>query len=385
MKIRVVHAAKFYPPVRGGMETVIGDLCNGTSREWDVHVVVANDARRTVRERCGDVNVVRAAACGEAASVSLCPSLPWHVWTHPADCIVLHEPNPIAATALWLRTPSRRLVIWHHSDIVRPWWAQPTYGRCQRMLYRRADCVIASSPILAAESPLVRRARHTAIIPFGIDLSRYRRDDPERRSQIETIRARIPGPRLLFVGRLVYYKGLKVLLQAAREWRGTIVIVGVGPLEAELRQLAADLDLGDRVQFAGDVGDDQLPAYYQACEAFVLPSFARTEAFGVVQVEAMAAGVPVVSTRLPTGVPWVNQDGVTGLVVPPGDPSALGAALGRLAGNEALRRQLGDAARRRADALFSRERMIRTFRDVVETVVHAPDRLDDHLARARVA
>ena len=105
----------------------------------------------------------------------------------------------------------------------------------------------------------------------------------------------------------------------------------------------------------------------------------------MVQVEAMAAGVPVVSTRLPTGVPWVNQDGVTGLVVPPGDASALGAALGRLAGDEALRRQLGDAARRRADALFSRERMIRAFRDVVETVVHAPDRLDDHLARARVA
>jgi rhamnosyl/mannosyltransferase len=253
------------------------------------------------------------------------------------------------------------------------------------MLYRRADCVIASSPILAQESPLVQRARHTAIIPFGIDLSRYRRDDPERRRQIEAIRERIPGPRLLFVGRLVYYKGLKVLLQAAREWRGTLVIVGVGRLEAGLRQLAADLDLGDRVQFAGDVADEQLPAYYQACDAFVLPSFARTETFGVVQVEAMAAGVPVVSTRLPTGVPWVNQDGVTGLVVPPGDSAALGAALRRLADNEALRRQLGDAARRRADALFSRDRMIRAFRDVVETVVLAPDRLDEHLARTRVA
>jgi glycosyltransferase involved in cell wall biosynthesis len=385
VKMKVVHAAKFYAPVRGGMETVIGDLCNGTAAEWDVHVVAANEARVTVRERCGEVSVVRAAAYGEAASVSLCPSQPWHLWTHPADCVVLHEPNPIAATSLWLRTPSRRLVIWHHSDIVRPWWAPATYGRFQRMLYRRADCVIASSPILAAASPLVQCARHVAIIPFGIDLGRYRRHDPERRREIEAIRARIPGPRLLFVGRLVYYKGLRVLLQAAREWRGTIVIVGEGPLEAELRRLAANLGLGDRVQFAGRVEDEQLPAYYQACDAFVLPSLVRTEAFGVVQVEAMAAGVPVVSTRLPTGVPWVNQDGVTGFVVPPNDSAALGVALQRLAGDEALRRHLGDGGRRRADAVFSRDRMIRAFRDVVETVVQAPDRLGDHLARARVA
>jgi rhamnosyl/mannosyltransferase len=307
------------------------------------------------------------------------------LWTHPADCFVLHEPNPIAGTSLWLRTPSRRLIVWHHSDLVRPWWAPPTYGRLQRMLYRRADCVIASSPTLASESPLVQCARRTAIIPFGIDLSRYRRHDAGRCAEIAAIRASIPGPRLLFVGRLVYYKGLQMLLQAAREWRGTIVIVGEGPLEPELRRLAAELDLGDRVRFAGRVEDEQLPAYYQACDAFVLPSFARTEAFGVVQVEAMAAGLPVVSTRLPTGVPWVNQHGVTGLVVAPHDAAALGQVLNRLSGSETLRRSLGEGASRRADCLFSRERMVRAFHDVVETVVHAPDRLDDYLAGVRIA
>jgi glycosyltransferase involved in cell wall biosynthesis len=176
-----------------------------------------------------------------------------------------------------------------------------------------------------------------------------------------------------------------VLLQAAREWSGSLMIVGEGPLEPELRRLAVELGIDDRVRFAGRVEDEQLPACYQACDAFVLPSLARTEAFGVVQVEAMAAGLPVVSTRLPTGVPWVNQDGVTGLVVPPGDAAALGRALNRLSGSEALRRSLGEAASRRADDLFSRERMVRAFHDVVETVVHAPDRLDDYLARVRIA
>ena len=90
--------------------------------------------------------------------------------------------------------------------------------------------------------------------------------------------------------------------------------------------------LGERVLFAGRVADADLPAFYQACDLFVLPSIARTEAFGVVQIEAMAAGRPVVSTNLPTGVPWVNQDGVSGLVVPPGDAAALGDALQPVAG-----------------------------------------------------
>jgi glycosyltransferase involved in cell wall biosynthesis len=381
--LKVVHAAKFYPPMRGGMETVLGDLCNGTSSDWDVHVVGANDARATVRERCGRVAVVRAAAYGEAASVSLCPTLPWHLWTHPADCIVLHEPNPIAGASLWLRTPSRRFIIWHHSDIVRPWWAHPTYGRLQRMLYRRADCVIASSPNLAIESPLVRLARRTAIIPFGIDLTRYRRSDPERFEQIAAIRARFPGPRLLFVGRLVYYKGIEILLGAARQWPGTILIAGEGVLEPLLRQTAKDLGLGDRIQFVGRVEDEQLPAYYQACDAFVLPSLARTEAFGVVQVEAMAAGLPVISTRLPTGVPWVNQHESTGLVVPPGDADALGAALRRLAEDDNLRRRFGEAGRRRADAVFSRADMVRAFRTVVEAVAGAPEELDERLLNCR--
>src|SRR4029453_593873 len=110
--------------------------------------------------------------------------------------------------ALWLRTPGRRLVIWHHSDLLRPRWALPTYSRfVQRSLYRRADCVIVSNPVLAAESPLVKCARHVAVIPFGIDIERFRRP-PDPGARVTALLAESPGPRLLFVGRLVYYKGL---------------------------------------------------------------------------------------------------------------------------------------------------------------------------------
>jgi rhamnosyl/mannosyltransferase len=381
----VVHAAKFYPPAGGGMETVLRDLCDGTASDWNVRVVAANDSKATVREQCGDVDVARVAAFGQIASVPLCPSLPLELWRRRADCVVLHEPNPIAGTALFLRTPAPRLVIWHHSDLVRPWWASATYGRLvQHALYRRADCVIVSSPALAAGSALVQHARRVAVIPFGVPLERYDRVDGERRSRIDQVVAAVPGPRMLFVGRLVYYKGLDVLLDAMGRCEGSLVIVGEGPLEGALRALVTERRLAARVMFAGRVSDADLPAFYQACDLLVLPSIARTEAFGVVQIEAMAAGRSVVSTRLPTGVPWVNQDGVSGLVVTPGDPVALGDALRRLLDDGALRRRLGDGARQRARALFSRERMVATFKSLIETVVQSPELLDERLAREAV-
>ena len=383
MRTTVVHAAKLYPPAGGGMETVLRDLCDGTAGDWNVQVVAANDRNETVRERCGEVDVVRAAAWGQAASVPLCPSLALELWRRRADCVVLHEPNPIAGTALFLRTPAPRLVIWHHSDLVRPWWAPPTYGRVvQRALYRRADCVIVSSPALAARSALVRQhARRVAVIPFGVPLERYEHVDAVRRSRVDRVVAAVPGPRMLFVGRLVYYKGLEVLLDAMGRCEGSLVIVGEGPLEGALRSLVTEKRLAERVLFAGRVSDADLPAFYQACDVFVLPSTARTEAFGVVQIEAMAAGRPVVSTSLPTGVPWVNQDGVSGLVVTPGDPVALGDALRRLLDDGAFRRRLGEGARRRAEVMFSRERMVAAFKSLIDTVVQEPELLDERLAR----
>ncbi len=382
--MRVVHAAKFYPPVSGGMETVVRDLCDGTADEWDVRVIAAHNARETIVERCGRVEVVRAGAWGAAHSVPLCPSYPRHLWRSRADCVVLHEPNPLAGSSLFLRTPSPRLVIWHHSDLVRPAWAPYTYGLVQRALYRRADCVIVSSPHLAAESALVRHARSVAVIPFGIPLERYRRLDPRQQALAAELRASTSGPRVLFVGRFVYYKGVEMLIDAMTGNPGTLILIGEGPLESALRARVAARGLEGRTRFAGRVADEDLPAFYQAADLFVLPSVARTEAFGVVQVEAMAAGLPVISTNLPTGVPWVNQDGVSGLVVPPGDAGALAGALDRLSHDEHLRKRLSRQASARADAVFSRARMLAAFKDVITAATGEPERrreamVADHL------
>ncbi len=368
-RLRVVHAAKYYPPVPGGMETVIADLCAGTARDWDVSVVAAHDRRETVYEREGGVTVVRAARHGVAASVPLCPSYPWHLWRRPADCVVLHEPNPVAGASVFLRTPAPRLIVWHHSDLLRPAWAPSTYGRLQRAVYRRADCVIVSSPNLAAASPLVAVARRVAVVPFGIDLARFQHPSAGTAARAAALRAGLPGPIMLFVGRFVYYKGLDVLIDAMRDCEGTLLLAGDGPLEPLLRARVAAHGLQARVRFLGRVADDELPACYRAADLFVLPSVAFTETFGVVQVEAMAAGLPVISTRLPTGVPWVNQDGVSGLTVAPGDAGALAGAIRRLGSDPHERARLAHGAAARAHARFAKVQMLAGFRDVVEQVV----------------
>jgi rhamnosyl/mannosyltransferase len=189
------------------------------------------------------------------------------------------------------------------------------------------------------------------------------------------VRAARGGRRLvLFVGRLVYYKGADVLVRAMAGLDADLVLVGRGPLGAELRRVA--LEAGTRAVFLPPQDDDELAAWYRAADVLCLPSVARSEAFGLVQIEAHAAGTPVVSTSLPTGVRFANLDGITGLVVPPGDPRALRAALERLLADDELRRRLGGQARERAVREFTVPRMVagtvEVYREAAE--VHAARR-----------
>jgi glycosyltransferase involved in cell wall biosynthesis len=364
--VRVLHVGKFYRPVRGGIETVLAALCEGTARRWRVRAVVAQQGLRTTRERREGVEVVRVGTLARALSVSLAPALARELWRERVDCVVLHEPNPPAGTLLALHTPAPRLIVWHHSDIVRPAWATATYGRVQRALYRRADCVIVSAPPMA-ESASVAAARRVEIVPYGVALAPLLSASASPDIALPTL-AGVARPRVLFVGRLVYYKGLMVLLQAMVMAGASLVIAGDGPLAGALRARADVLGLADRVVFLSGLSDEAIRQLYRACDVFVLPSTERTEAFGLVQVEAMACGLPVVSTDLPTGVPWVNAHGVTGLVVPPGDAGALADALRRLLADPALRAELGQAGRRRAVRHFEESRMVERFVEIVESV-----------------
>ena len=366
----VTHLAKFYPPVKGGMELVVRSLCRSTADRVENRVIAFHTSRTTRRETVEGIPVTRLGTIGRAGSVPVAAGLFGELQRLRSDLLVLHEPNPWALLACALVRPRIPLVVWYHSDVVRPRlqyalfyapMANPVYARAARF-------VVSSPPLAECAAALAPYRRRTDVVPFGIELEAL---SPEPvKGRIQELRRRFEGRVvILAVGRMVPYKGFDVLLRSLEAVSADLVLVGDGPRRAEWMALAQRLGLHDRVHFAGEVPPGELLALYHACDIFVLPSITRAEAFGLVQVEAMACGKPVVSTRLPSGVPWVNQHEQTGLTVPPADPAALAAALRRLVDDPHLRAQFGEAGRARAHAEFRLDRMGERILGVYESVL----------------
>lgn len=362
--MRILHIGKYYPPRVGGMETILGNIAEGLlDADQEVRLVVAGGpgeahSQTIVGPRSGRKGLlVRAEARGTWNSQPL-------TWTLAAvlhrsleefrpDLVHLHVPNPLAAGAwsalgLWPGRPRPPLAVWHHADITRQKVGRLLVDPLMRSCWRGAAGICVSSTALKDGSQDLRPWRSkVAVIPFGID--------PLPWLQVQ---ARRDGP-FLFVGRLVPYKGIKVLLQAVASLEGAeLVVVGEGPLAATLAAEINRHGLGGRVTLLGRVDPDRLPALYAGARALVLPSLDRSETFGVVQLEAMASGVPVIASDLPTGVREVGLPGRTCLLVKPGDASALREAMRRVLTDPALAADMGERARLRFQAEFTRDRML---------------------------
>jgi rhamnosyl/mannosyltransferase len=269
------------------------------------------------------------------------------------DIVHLHHPNPFATLA-WLSRPVGKLVISYHGDTVRQKLLGPLFLPVLHRALDRASAVIAATRNhVELSSILSRYAERSHIVPYGIDIESFAVAD---RNEVEAIRGRYGTRLVLALGRLVYYKGFEFLIRAMSKVDGHLVIIGEGPLQGELEQLVRTTGQGDRVTILGAV--DDIPAWYHAAEVFVLPSIAKSEAFGIVQLEAMAARTPVINTSLPSGAPLVSLDGETGITVPPGDVEALSSAISLLLNDEPTRRKFGEAGYERVRKSFTTEAMV---------------------------
>lgn len=199
-----------------------------------------------------------------------------------------------------------------------------------------------------------------SIVPLSVDLDAIDAENPTE-LDIDTT-----GPVVLFVGRLNYYKGVEYLVDAMGEIEATLLVAGDGERRSALKQRARERGVDDQIQFLGYVSDTKLASAYRAADLFVLPSVEPSEAFGIVQLEAMARELPVVNTSLPTGVPWVSQDGETGLTVPPRDATALAEAINTLLEDDERRRRYSEQARKRVERLFSRETMLKKIQTIYD-------------------
>ena len=372
--MRILHLYKDYIPVLGGIENHIRVLAEGQARRGhDVTVLAANRGWQTSIETVGGVRVVLAPRLGTIASTPICPSLPRWLSRLEADVTHLHFPHPPGEVAHLLVGRAAGMVITYHADIVRQRHLLPLYEPLLRRVLGRANRILATSPAYIESSRFLRAVRDKCVVvPIGIDVGRFESRSGEPRAPLRA-RWHLPPDRpvAVFVGRLRYYKGLDYLLRSLPLVPDLhLLLVGGGPLWNSTRALAEALGVANRVVFTGDVDDGDLPACYAAGDLFVLPSHTRAEAFGTSIVEAMAAGLPVISTEIQTGTSWVNQDGVTGLVIPPCDPGALAAAMGALAADPARRSAMGRAGRARAHEMFEASMMVEAVEAVYRAVLN---------------
>jgi rhamnosyl/mannosyltransferase len=361
--MRIVQIYKDYHPVTGGVEGHLRLLCEGlAARGHEVTALVSGPGPRSGERVTGGVRVLESGRLATLASTPISPRLPLLLARERPDVVHLHHPYPPGDLAALLAARRVPLVVTYHSDIVRQRRLGLLVAPLIRRTLRAARRVIVTSPAYLRGSPfLAPVASRCRVVPFGVELGREA--DPAR---VAAIRARYPGPIVLFVGRLRYYKGADRLVRAMAAAPGSAVFVGGDATvrRADLEALAGEIGVAGRVHFVGEQPEAELRAYYGAADIFALPSVERSEAFGIAQVEAQAAGLPVVCTELGTGTSYVTRHGRTGIVVPPDDVPALAWALRALAASPELRRAMGAAGRARAEREFGLARML----DRVEAV-----------------
>lgn len=358
--MRILQLGKFYAPDKGGMETALRHLVEGLlSAGHDVRVLVAGHGRRTRRDDLPGAaqGLIRAGALGswnsQPLTLTLLRLLRRELRDFRPDIVHLHLPNPLACLAWRLArhdpgAAAARWAIWHHADIVRQRIGRFLVGPLTRRCLKDADGICVSSETWRQTSRQLApwRAR-VQVIPFGIDPQPFLAAAPQG-----------DGP-FLFIGRLVAYKGLWQLLAAvARLPEARLEIAGVGPLMRSLARRCAAPDLRGRVRLLGNVADEDLPALMARCRALVLPSLDRSETFGLVLLEAMAAGLPLITSDLPTGVRELNRPGQTGWLVEPGDVDGLRQTLAEVLADPARSRALGRNGRRLVTASYGRTRMV---------------------------
>jgi len=374
--MKVLHVYKFYRPIHGGGITAMSSIIRGMPPGVESRVLVAQGPGRGRLEPEEETYVRRVMSLGYWYSMPLAPTLPlWFAYeARKADLIHLHLPFPIADLALYLFDPGKPVVVHWHSDIVQQVNTKRLLDPLLKRTLKRADKILVGSPRHMVNSPDLKPYRDKCeVVPYGIDAKSWRYSDQSTEWSVTALRKRYPNM-AFFAGRLVAYKGLQVLLKAMRRVKANLVIAGEGPMRPVLERLADKYGVSHKVHWVGALTDDELREHYQACSVFVLPSIFRNEAFGLVQLEAMACGKPVVNTDLPSGVPWVARHEKEGLTVPPKDPQSLAGAINRLLDNPEFAQHLGEAGAQRVGTVFdvhtTGTRVYNLYRQLLDSYSH---------------
>lgn len=372
-KLKVLQLGKQYYPHIGGIEITMQQIAEGIQGSVDSYVLASQGRGSAYSKNINGVPVYYAKSWGIVSSLPISFDLVRYLCKHACeyDVIHLHMPFPLGDLGCLLSGFKGKLVLYWHSDIVRQKKMMVFYKPLMNWVLKRADAIAVATQGNIDGSPYLKPfEKKCVLIPFGL------RSEWEEKSDRywNGLKCNLndegddKGLRLLFIGRLVYYKGAEILIDALEKMKHELSpiemkkiqchIIGTGVLENDLKDRTINAGLSDNICFMGKVSDAVLEREIENCDVFVFPSVANSEAFGLVQLETMAYGKPVINTSLPTGVPWVSLDGETGMTVPPEDADALKDAIIWMENHKEERIKMGIKARERVKTEFSQEKML---------------------------
>lgn len=358
MKVLIVN--KFYFPWLGGVETVVQQLAEGFAKIPGNEVVVlcCNSVNKNSEEKNNNVKVVRASSIGVFRSMPVSISFfsQFRKLSKNTDVIDLHHPFPLSFLSCFIFRPKAKIVVHYHSDIVRQKFLGFLLTPLIRWVFGRADTIIVTSQNLLDSSSMLEDFKSKCVvIPLAINIYAI---DATRDDALQAKIKEDRGDYIIYAGRLSYYKGVEYLIRAAADISQKLLIIGEGAEKDKLQNLVATLNLQHKVSFINHVLKKEFYNYIRGAKVFVLPSIFRSEAFGIVLLEAMACGTPVISTELKTGTSFVNQHGITGMVIEPINVLALQQAIKHITNSESERVMMGRNARERVLEQFDEQKMI---------------------------
>ena len=369
--MKIIQTNKAYYPKVGGIETTITTLSEGlvNKHNLSVNVLVCNSSRsvRNINKIINTVKVTYLATYGFIASLPISLGYVKALSKYSGDILHIHEPFPLADLSLLffplIRKNFSKIVVSWHSDIIRQKWVLFFYRKYIHRFLKTVDKIIISNPNLITNSDFLPLYRDKCVvIPIGINLDWVNSSSATKQAH--------KNPIILFVGRLVYYKGTEYLIDAMKSVpSATLIIIGSGPLEKLLINKIKGLDLQSRIKIIPEVDEETLHRYYKTCDLLVLPSVEKSETYGIVQIEAMACGKPVICTDLNTGTTFINQHDITGLVVPPRNSKSLSEAINKLIDDNELRLRLGERGRERALNEFNASKMVQRTYELYEELL----------------